>query len=334
MTELAALRFSVVIVNYNGGDMLLDCVRSVLESGLPMRQVVVVDNGSRDGSMARLEAMWPAGVSVRMGCNAGFARAVNRGLAEVTTEFALLLNNDARLEPGAWNALSEVFDQKARAAFLGGRLLHEDGRLQNAVAPFPRLYADFLPRALLRAVWPARYRGRPKGDAPLRVESLIGAMFAVRMAAVREFGALDEDFFFFLEETEWCHRAARRGWEVWHVPAARAVHAQGATAKKHNALARIEYHRSRLIYFRKTLPAWYPLSLSLAWLKAGLNAVGNLVLAVLTLGLAPRVRAKAAVSARVFGWYVQGRPAGVGLPDKCPADAAAPALEPQGGRAP
>lgn len=318
MTMPVTSRFSVVIVNYNGGDMLLDCLRSVTESGVSAEQVVVVDNGSRDDSMVRLETAWPACVTIHMGCNAGFARAVNRGLVEVKTEFALLLNNDARLAPDAWTGFADVFDQHPRAAFLGGRLLYEDGRLQNAVAAFPRLYAEFLPRALLRALWPARYQGRPKGDSPIQVESVIGAMFAVRMAAVREFGALDEDFFFFLEETEWCHRATQLGWQVWHVPAAQAVHAQGATAKKHNALARIEYHRSRLIYFRKTAPAWYPLSLMMAWLKAGVNALSNGLLAVLTLGLVPRVRSKALVSARILLWYLRGRPADVGLPDKCP----------------
>lgn len=318
MTMPLTSRFSVVIVNYNGGDMLLDCVRSVTESGVFAAQVVVVDNGSRDDSMARLEAAWPDCMTVHMGCNAGFARAVNRGLAKVKTEFALLLNNDARLAPDSWAAFGNFFDQHSKAAFLGGRLLYEDGRLQNAVAAFPRLYAEFLPRALLRVLWPARYQGRPKGDSPVRVESVIGAMFAVRMAAVGEFGALDEDFFFFLEETEWCHRASQRGWEVWHVPAARAIHAQGATAKKHNALARIEFHRSRLIYFRKTAPAWYPLSLVMACLKAGLNAFSNNLLAVLTLGLVPRARSKALISAQILLWYLRGRPADVGLPDKCP----------------
>ena len=316
--DLAARRFSVVIVNYNGGQMLLDCVRSVRSGLLPADQIIVVDNGSRDDSMARLEAAEPGCVILRNGCNAGFARAVNRGLAQVRSEFALLLNNDARLAPDAWDALAAAYDTLPRAAFLGGRLLYEDGRLQNAVAAFPRLSAELLPRALLRALWPTRYRGRPTGDAPLRVESIIGALFAVRMAAVAEFGPLDEDFFFFLEETEWCHRAHTRGWETWHIPAARAVHAQGATAKKHNALARIEYHRSRLLYFRKTAPGRYALSYAIALTKAAFNALGNALLAGLTLGLAPRVRAKAGVDLKILAWYLQGRPADVGLPDKCP----------------
>ncbi len=310
-------RFTVLIVNYNGGAMLRDCVRSVLALRLRPTQVVVVDNGSRDGSVEDLERESPGCVVLRNGCNAGFARAVNRGLATVPTEFALLLNNDARLQPGAIEALADFLDATPRAAFLGGRLLHEDGRLQNSVAAFPRLSAELLPRALLRALWPARYHGRPAGDTPLQVESVIGALFAVRMAAVAGFGPLDEDFFFFLEETEWCHRAQAHGWQVWHVPAARAVHLQGATAKRHNALARIEYHRSRLLYYRKTAPGRHLIALVVALVKAAVNAAAYQLLALFSLGLVARVRGKAALNLRILVWYLQGRPDAVGLPDKC-----------------
>lgn len=318
MTLSAPHRFSIVIVNYNGGEMLLDCVRSVVQAGVPVAHIVVVDNGSRDDSMRQLDTVLPGCETVRMGCNAGFARAVNKGLALVKTEFALLLNNDARLLAGAFEQLAQGFTQHARAAFLGGRLLYEDGRLQNAVAAFPRWYADLLPRAALRALWPTRYQGRPKGDADLRVESLIGAMFAVRMAAVHQLGALDEDFFFFLEETEWCHRAAKQGWEVWHIPTAQAIHLQGSTAKKYNALARIEYHRSRLLYFKKTAGAGYWVALGLTLLKVCVNLALNGLLVLLTLGLVPKFKAKAMVDGHILKWYAQACPAHVGLPDKCP----------------
>ncbi|NTV10459.1 MAG: glycosyltransferase family 2 protein [Zoogloea sp.] len=314
----AAERFSVVIVNYNGGDMLVRCVDSVIGAGLAAGNVFVVDNGSRDDSLARLESRHPGCRIIRNGCNAGFARAVNAGLRGVHTEFALLLNNDAELDREALSVLADTFDTIGRAAMLGGRLLYADGRLQNAVAPFPRLLAELLPPALYRCVAPEHPPGRPQTAQPLLVESVIGALFAVRMQAVAEFGLLDEDFFFFLEETEWCHRAAAHGWQVWHVPAARAIHAQGATAKRFNALARIEYQRSKLTYFRKTRPALYWLALFLLALKAFANALGGCLGTVLTLGLATKLRQKTAVYVRILFWYLAGRPEGVGLPDKCP----------------
>lgn len=314
----AAQRFTVIVVNYNGGAMLTACARSLIAAGLPAEQLVVIDNGSKDDSIERLVASTPSCHVERMGCNAGFARAVNRGLGQVTTEFALLFNNDARLEPGAFEALAAAFDTLPRAAFVGGRLIHEDGRLQNAVAPLPTLLAEVVPKGLLRRLAPSRYTGRPRGEAPLEVESLIGALFAVRMTAVQDFGPLDEDFFFFLEETEWCHRARQHGWQVWHVPKARAVHVQGATAKRYHAAARIEFQRSKLLYFAKTQPKAYSLALILLFLKAASNALAHLMLLAVGGFLSPRRRARAAVYGRVLAWYLAGRPEDVGLPDKCP----------------
>lgn len=321
--------FTAVIVNYNGGQLLLDCVKSIQSAGLRAEHIVVVDNGSKDHSIESLEQHTTGCRIVRMGCNAGFAKAVNQGLRLTVTDYAVLINNDARLDISVFTALKKAFDAHPRAAFLGGRLLNEDGSLQNAIAPFPRLAADLLPRLIRQWLWPARAEGRYSADQDIQVESVIGALFAIRMAATRQIGLLDEDFFFFLEETEWCHRAWQRCWEVWHTPAAQAVHLQGATAKKHNALARIEFHRSRLIYFKKTSPGSYPIVLLIAWLKAIVNAVSNSLAVLATLGLSAKVRQKAGVYWKILGWYLLGCPANVGLPDKCdgePTHAKGPGL--------
>lgn len=313
----ALSRFTAVIVNYNGGDMLTDCVHAILAAGLEPAQIIVVDNGSKDGAMDRLQKDQPGCQQIRMGCNSGFAKAVNQGLRRTTTDYAVLINNDARTDASVFTALHAAFQEHPRAAFLGGRLLNEDGSLQNAIAPFPRLHAEWVPRPLQKRLWPERATGRHTGEKPLRVESVIGALFAVRMAAARQIGFLDEDFFFFFEETEWCHRAYQQGWEVWHIPAARALHRQGATAKKFNALARIEFHRSRLTYFRKTAPASAPWLLGITIVKAVVNALSNSLAVLLTLGLSPKLRHKARAYWQILNWYLCGCPQNVGLPDKC-----------------
>lgn len=312
-------RFTAIIVNYNGGKLLLDCVRSILNAGLAPQQIVIVDNGSRDHSIQDLQEQIPGCELILMGCNAGFAKAVNQGLKQTTTDYAVLINNDARIDPGVFAALHQAFKAHPRAAFLGGRLLNEDGSLQNAIAPFPRLLSELVPRPFQRMLWPQRTEGRHSADQDIQVESVIGALFSIRMAATHSVGLLDEDFFFFLEETEWCHRAWGLGWEVWHIPSARAVHLQGATAKKFNALARIEYHRSRLTYFRKIAPTSYPLMLLISWLKAFANAVSNSLAVLITLGQSAKIRQKSGVYWKILGWYLSGCPNNVGLPDKCPA---------------
>jgi N-acetylglucosaminyl-diphospho-decaprenol L-rhamnosyltransferase len=310
-------RFTAIIVNYNGQDLLLDCVRSILEAGLSHEHIVVVDNGSKDESMKMLLEHVPNCGHILMGCNAGFAAAVNTALRQVDTEFAVLINNDARVTSATLPALLKAFEAHPQAAFIGGRLFNQDGSLQNAIAPFPRLTTELLP-PLLRKILRFEQSGRYSAERDIRVESVIGALFAIRISATHQIGLLDEDFFFFLEETEWCHRATQLGWEVWHVPMAQALHLQGATAKKFNAMARIEFHRSRLTYFGKTAPGQYPLVLTIAWLKAILNALSNSIIVMLTLGLSVKIRQKSWVYWKILQWYVTGRPDEVGLPDKCP----------------
>ena len=311
-------RFTAIIVNYNGGGLLLDCVRSLQNAGLVPQQIVVVDNGSKDQSIEWLQREIPGCRLILMGCNAGFAKAVNQGLCQTTSDYAVLINNDARIDRSALTALHQAFETHPRAAFLGGRLLNEDGSLQNAIALFPRVASEFLPRPILKFLWPNRIEGRYHAELDIQVESVIGALFSIRMAATQQLGLLDEDFFFFLEETEWCHRAWQKGWEVWHVPAARAVHLQGATAKKFSALARIEFHRSRLTYFRKTDPAAYAAVVLITWIKALTNAASNGLATLLTLGLSAKIRQKSTVYWTILVWYLTGCPEDVGLPDKCP----------------
>lgn len=310
-----ATRFTAIVVNYNGGVMLRECIHSLMADGLPPDQIVVVDNGSQDDSIALLKQEIPACCIVLIGCNAGFARAVNRGMQEVKTEFALLFNNDARLHNGALAILARHFDHYPKAAFAGGQLLHLDGSKQHSVAAFPSMASVLIPKAVLRFF---RHVPLPQGNTPRAVETLVGAMFAVRIRAVEAFGLLDEDFFFFLEETEWCYRAHQQGWQVWQVPEAQAVHLQGSTAKRYEALARIEFQRSKLLYFAKTAPRFARLYPVIFGFQAMINAVSNSVIMVLGGVFFSKSRRRTAVYWRVFLWYITGRPSHVGLPGKCP----------------
>jgi GT2 family glycosyltransferase len=315
----AGERFSAVVVNYNGGSMLADCARSLLREGVPAAQIIIVDNGSGDDSVAVLEREVPGTRILRNSCNAGFARAANQGLAEARGDFVLLLNNDARLEPGALRAFAEAFDRIPGLAIAGAQLRYADGRLQNAIAPLPTLPAEILPRVLLQWIFPRRFRGKVAADAPLPVESVIGACLAVRRSVLAQLGLLDEDYFFFLEETEWCQRARRLGFQVYHVPGARVVHGQGQTASRFHAEARIEFQRSKLIFFKKSRSRAAHLSLSaLLPVKSFVNAAANTVLCALTICAFRRLRVKTRGYWYLTAWHVLGRPAGWGLPGKCP----------------
>lgn len=317
-TKNTGTRFFVVIVNYNGGAILSDCVRSVLREDVRAAQIIIVDNGSQDDSLANIERDAPGTTIIRNTCNAGFARAVNQGLAQAQGDFSLLLNNDAQLQPGALRAFADAFDQIPEIAIAGGQLHYADGRLQNAIAPLPTLTAEFLPRALLKWIFPLRFQGKIVAGIPTAVESVIGACLAVRRSALPRLGLLDEDYFFFLEETEWCQRARRLGFQVYHVPAARALHAQGQTANRFRTAARIEFHRSKLIFFKKTRTfAAYLILAALLPIKSLINALSNTILCLLTACASARQRAKTLGYWHIIVWYVLGRPASWGLPGKC-----------------
>jgi hypothetical protein len=318
---MAPDRFAAVVVNYNGLAVLPGCLASLRAAGIAEDRLVVVDNGSRDGSVERARATYPTARFIENGCNAGFARAVNAGLRVAEAEFVLVFNNDARLDDSALTGFAQVFDARPRAAILGGRLLHEDGRIQNAAAPFPRIGFELLSPAIWERLSGRAQRRKIEGDEPVKVESVVGASMAVRRSALPELGLLDEDFFFFMEETEWCWRARQRGFEVWHVPAARAVHGQGKTAKRYRSAPRIEFQRSKLIYYRKTagFSAWLAVSVILS-VRAWVNTLSSLLLCLLTLCLVSRSRQKAVVYWGVLVWHLLGRPATWGLPDKCPEE--------------
>ena len=314
-----ACRFSVVVVNLNGGPLLSRALSSAVAAGVPAEVMFVIDNGSVDRSADDAERLHPGCHVIRNGCNLGFARAVNKGLKQITTEFALLLNNDAELEPQAIEALTAAFDCHQRAALLGGRLLHSDGRRLHSVSALPTLAAEVLPRPLRRwtpGAAAARLAERSDHGPPLAVPSVSGAALAVRMSAAADFGMLDEEFFFYFEETEWCLRAARHGWQVLYVPQARVRHAHGATARRYGALARIEYQRSKLTYFRKIGTGTYRLACAVLWSKAMINGLSHVVAAALTLGMVDSVRRKAGVWTRIWLWLLSGRPEGTGLPGK------------------
>lgn len=312
-------RFSTVIVNYNGGSLLSECVNSALREGVSPKQIIIVDNGSQDDSPACIERNTPGVKIIRNVCNAGFARAVNQALASAKGDFILLLNNDAQLLPGALHAFAEAFEQVPLLAIAGGQLCYPNGRLQNAVAPLPTLAAELLPRALLKLTSPRRFSGKPAANAPVPVESVIGACLVVRQSILPQLGFMDEDYFFFLEETDWCRRARQLGFEVCYVPAARVIHAQGYTANRFRSHARIEFQRSKLIYFKKTRSrVAYLIVSALLPIKSLINAASNTLACVITLFAVKRVRSKVRGYWRITAWHALGRPSNWGLPGKCP----------------
>lgn len=296
---------TVVVVNYNGGDLTPAC----LETVPPGAETIVVDNGSRDGSPEAIAARFPGVRLLRNPVNRGFAAAVNRALEEARGRYVCLLNNDARLTPGALEGLVAFMDAHPDVGMCAPQLLHEDGRRQHSFDNFPSLATVFLNKSLLRLLVPRRFPSKRLEVAePIDVESVIGACMLVRKDLVDRIGPLDEAYFLFLEETDWCLRARRAGARVTFVPSARVVHLQGRTRDRVRVRARIEYTRSLFTFFRKNRPGAYLLLRALFPIRTLLELLGQ----TLTLW-APRVPRRWVETAAVAAWQFCLCPRGWGL---------------------
>lgn len=308
---------SIVIVNRNTADLLMDCLEHVYASDLPHTpQVVVVDNGSTDDSVEKVRQNYPHVQIIEAGRNLGFAAASNRAIERAEGDVLLLVNTDAMLEKDCARKLMNLITEDPHAGMVGPQLMNEDGTRQTSYEAVPTLATETLNRSLLKRLFPRRFPGKHRlVSGPESVEALIGATMMVRREALDHLGRFDEDYFFFLEETDLAVRMRCHGWKVMFEPRARAVHLQGATAKTYAGSARIEFYRSRYLFFqkhygsaaRKTLKAVLMLNLTL-----NVVALGSATL--VTLGRARGLTARFRVMTQLWKWHLQGCPEGPGLP--------------------
>jgi GT2 family glycosyltransferase len=232
-------RVAVIIVNYRTPALAVDCLRSLAgEDAGPHCRAVVVDNGSGDGSAAALaEAIhahgWGAWAELLpLADNRGFAAGNNAALRQILAaphppDYLLLLNPDTVVRPGAVRALADFLDRHPRAGIAGSRLEDPDGTPQVSAFRFPSVLGEWENGVRLGLV--TRLLHRHVVAPPVRPEAHVtdwvsGASLMVRRAVFEEVGLLDEGFFLYYEEVDFCRRAARAGWPCWYVPASRVVH--------------------------------------------------------------------------------------------------------------
>ncbi|HEY5822519.1 MAG TPA: glycosyltransferase family 2 protein [Propionibacteriaceae bacterium] len=229
---------TTIVVNWNTVGLLDDClasIRAATPDGLD-NEIIVVDNASNDGSVAHLERYWPD-VKVMVNAeNLGFCRGNNVAIRASTAPLLLLVNTDARLEPGGIAALLGYFDSDGATAVVGPRLVYGDGAFQRWTAgrlPSFTSMATFLfgldrlPALHSRGL----YLGRDD-DRPFQPDWVSSAVMAVRRSALEEVGLLDERIFVYMDDVDLCARARAAGWHVWYAPETTAVHFMGASSKR------------------------------------------------------------------------------------------------------
>jgi len=244
---------SFIIVNWNTRDILINCLNSIYKTAGDIDyEICVVDNNSTDGSQEAIRKHFPEVNLIENNTNTGFAHANNQAIKIMQGRFALLLNSDAILQEGAVRNLLSFMDGFPGAGIAGAQLLNDDGSKQNSIDNFPSLETEVFNKSILRFFFPNKYPGKSRSyQSPIEVDSVIGACMMVREEAMEEVGIFDEDYFIFLEETDWCFRMHKNGWKVYHVPDARVIHLSGYSKRKSPWESQIEYYKSLYMFFRK-----------------------------------------------------------------------------------
>lgn len=253
------MRLSVIIVNWNTYDFLkacLDSLKSTLEN--PDCEVIVVDNASSDGSSEMVVREYPRATLIQMMSNGGFSSGNNAGIQVARGRYIVLLNSDTEVRDDALGMMCDYMDQKPRIGALGARLLNFDGSIQMSCRSFPSYRtALFHRKSLLTRLFPGnRYSQQYlmtafNRDEPVEVDWVIGACLMTRRETIDEVGLLDDGFFMYAEDVDWCFRMQEAGWTVEYFPQARVMHHYEKSAAKAPFRMTYERHRSMWRFYKK-----------------------------------------------------------------------------------
>lgn len=310
-------RLSVVIVNYNGGALLRACLQHLWPQLAPRWEVFLVDNASTDDSLSGLEADFPGLRLIRNAANVGYARANNQALRLATGRYVLLLNPDVVLAPKALATALAYLDAHPAVSILGPKVLLPDGRLDPPARRSFKTPATYLYKMLGLS---RLFRRHPRfgryylsflnDDQLVEVDAVVGAFLLIRRSIIERIGLLDERFFMYCEDEDWCWRAKQAGGRVVYHPGVVVHHRKGSSTRQRPFRMAYHWHRSLFLYHQKNMAPRYPTVVNLA-VYAGMLAslVATLALTgvrrLLGGALLPwrwSARGQAAAARVCFGW--------------------------------
>jgi hypothetical protein len=328
---------SVVIITRNTKDLLRNLLKSI-EADTPLkpflREVIIIDNFSTDGSNTMVHKEFPWVFLVKNDRNKGFAAAANIGITCAEGDYIFFLNSDTMLIEGEVATMVQFMVENPDVGICGPQLVYGDMRPQRSYAHVPSLLFEIFPRSLLELLFPARYSVKSSSafsadpnshqlrtqNSELRtpppvgldVPSLIGAAIVVRRKLLHDLGGFDERFFFFLEETDLCVRASEIGARVVFLPPVKVVHLQGKTVRRQWIKGRIQYNISLYKFIRKHHASlYYSIFQGVRFAK---SLIVPLVLSMLPfLLLHRRTRRTYIYYLKLLLWHLRGCPDNAGL---------------------
>jgi N-acetylglucosaminyl-diphospho-decaprenol L-rhamnosyltransferase len=249
---------TMLIVSYNTAGDLERCLDSLLQA--PPRashEIVVIDNASRDTSAAAVKARQARVRLIPLDVNVGFARANNIGFRQTQSELVLLLNSDTIVPPGAIDRLIRAMRELPGAAIVGPRLVNGTGDAELSFGRMMGPFAELRQKILTRAA--SRVRIEDMTSRGREVDWVSGACLLVRRADAEAAGLLDERYFMYCEDVDFCEAVRRRGGRVYFTPATEVIHLGGRSGHANRAATEAAYRQSHLTFYEKHHPGWAPL---------------------------------------------------------------------------
>ena len=229
------IKLSIVIANLNTKKLTLECIASIYKQNLPFSfEVIVVDDGSNDGSVEALKKLQnsktPNFKVILNRTNVGYAKANNNGLKIAKGEHRLLLNSDTIVKENALENLIKFADETSDAGVVGSRLYNADGSLQPSCFRFPTIKNAMLEYWFGRKGLFEKFA--PKGEEAVEVNAVVGAVFLITPEAKKRVGMLDERYWAYFEDMDYCRQVWKKGLKVYYLPKSEIIHYHGASFKK------------------------------------------------------------------------------------------------------
>lgn len=250
---------SIIIVNYNTSALTLQALESIFTSETNYRyEVILIDNASLDDSVESVRRQFAQVHIMQNGTNVGFATANNQGIRISSGRYILLLNSDTQLERDTIQLMVAFMGEHPTVGASGCRVLLPDGRLDAACKrgfPTPMtslFYVSGMARLFPSSAVINRYHmGHLSSDDVNPVDAIVGAFMLVRRNAIDEVGLLDEGYFMYGEDIDWCFRIKQAGWQIFYYPSAHIIHHKGGSSPRKQARLVREFYRAMLLFYKK-----------------------------------------------------------------------------------
>jgi len=308
-------RFSIIVIHRNNFKTLERALSSILQNISDNDEIILVDNHSTDDSIEILETndCFKKIKIIKNSCNAGYSIACNQGISEASGKYSIICNNDIELESSFLHDLEKIISANKSFGLIGPKIVNSDESIinsysENKIGILNQL--DFFGRF---------FRPRSNIVSIKQVETLRGPCIVMNPEITKDIGNFDEEFFFYHEEVEFCHRISRSNkWKVLYSPEIKIKHYGGVSSRKYFKESRIEFFRSRILFWNKTLPFYKRFIVKIFnYPKLFLDLIFYLLATIITFNLKKKFLLKMFDRAYVIYWLLKGKPEYLGLPDKC-----------------